>query len=73
MRQALKLVLEKPWFERAVLLLIGVNAITLGLETSVYAMENWGGFLKWLDSIILFLFVAEIGGEKCFDDPKYHG
>ncbi|MDA9008406.1 ion transporter [Alphaproteobacteria bacterium] len=60
MRQALKLVLEKPWFERAVLLLIGVNAITLGLETSVYAMENWGGFLKWLDSIILFLFVAEI-------------
>ncbi len=60
MRQALKLVLEKPWFERAVLLLIGLNAITLGLETSAYAMDNWGGLLKWLDSIILVLFVAEI-------------
>ena len=67
MREALRLVLEKPWFERAVLLIIGVNAVTFGLETSPYAMEHYGGVLKWLDSFILLLFIAEIAARLIVD------
>ena len=67
MRQVLRLVLEKPWFERAVLIVIGINAITLGLETSAYAMENYGTFLRWLDSLILLIFIAEIAARLIVD------
>lgn len=47
-------------FERTILTLIVVNAITLGLETSPWAMSRFGGFLMGFDRIILGIFVAEI-------------
>lgn len=59
-RERLKSILEKPNFERAVLALIILNAITLGLETSPAAMSGFGPLLGILDRTILALFVLEI-------------
>jgi voltage-gated sodium channel len=49
-----------PLTERIVVGLIVVNAVTLGLETSKSAMENFGGLLHAIDQIILWIFVAEL-------------
>ena len=49
-----------PRTERFILTLIVINAITLGLETSPWAMRNFGGFLGLLDQVILAVFVIEI-------------
>ncbi|MCG6122816.1 MAG: ion transporter [Microvirga sp.] len=52
---------ESRMLERVIMTLIIVNAITLGLETSAWAMENFGGLLMVLDRAILAVFVVEIG------------
>ena len=49
-----------PLTERLVMLLIIVNAIVLGLETSKPVMVSIGPLLETLDQIILIVFVAEI-------------
>jgi voltage-gated sodium channel len=51
---------EADPFQRAITVLIVVNAITLGLETWDSAMERWGDVLDVLDTVILAIFVAEI-------------
>jgi len=48
-------------FQQAVVLLVVVNAITLGLETSSSVMAAWGPWLHAIDRFILALFVLEIG------------
>ncbi|MEM6666065.1 MAG: ion transporter [Pseudomonadota bacterium] len=53
-------VLDDPRFEKAIMALIIVNAITLGLETSKTAMDVAGPFLLGLDKAILAIFVAEV-------------
>ena len=60
MRTRLSALLGHPWFEPAIMILIAINAITLGLETSDWAMANFGGFLVALDTTILAIFVVEI-------------
>ncbi len=47
-------------FQRTVIALILVNAVTLGLETSDSIMEGWGGILLAADAVLLWLFTAEI-------------
>lgn len=49
-----------PLFERAIMVLIVLNAIVLGLETSDAAMAAVGGLLLTIDTIILWIFVAEL-------------
>ncbi len=61
LRERLRLVVESPRFERAVIALIALNAVTLGLETSARAMAAAGPFLLALDRVILAVFVAELG------------
>ncbi len=51
---------DHPLTERIIIILIVVNAITLGLETSASAMAAYGPFLIGLDRVILGLFVAEL-------------
>jgi len=56
----------QAWLRRAsvqntVLVLIVINAIVLGLETSATAMQAWGPALVALDKAILAVFVVEIG------------
>lgn len=57
---SLKHFIQSTTFERAIVALIIVNAITLGLETSQAAMNAFGPLLIWLDKIILGVFVVEL-------------
>lgn len=60
MRSRLSSILDHPRFETAIMVLIALNAITLGLETSKWAMANFGTILLFVDSLILAIFVVEI-------------
>jgi voltage-gated sodium channel len=46
--------------ERFILIVILVNAVTLGLETVPEVMNRWGGALKVLDLAALSIFVLEL-------------
>lgn len=66
---------ENPIFQRTIIVLIIVNAITLGLETSKDAMERAGTIISTLDNVILSIFVIELTirivayGRDFFRDP----
>jgi voltage-gated sodium channel len=47
-------------FQRTIIALILLNAITLGLETSPSVMAEWGWLLTRLDALLLYIFTAEI-------------
>ena len=51
---------ESNLFQRTILVIILVNAIVLGIETSEAAMTSYGPLLVALDQIALTIFVAEI-------------
>ena len=57
---ALKTLIESRRFEMAITVLIVINAITLGLETSAAAMAAFGPALIAVDRIILSVFVLEL-------------
>jgi voltage-gated sodium channel len=57
--RAARLVLS-DWFQRTVIALILLNAVTLGLETSQTVMAAAGGILTLLDRVLLWLFTAEL-------------
>lgn len=56
----LKTLISDPRTERAIMILIVVNAIILGLETSPAVMKSYGTLLEWIDHAILAIFVIEI-------------
>ena len=64
-----------PLFQRTVITLILLNAVTLGLETSDSIMEAWGGLLHAVDTALLVLFTAELAiriyafRDRFFRDP----
>lgn len=51
---------ESKGVQTTIILLIVVNAIVLGLETSPTAMQAYGPFLKTIDKVCLLAFVIEI-------------
>ena len=53
-------IVEDPRTERFIMALIVLNAITLGLETSATAMENFGTLLTVIDRLVIMVFVIEI-------------
>jgi voltage-gated sodium channel len=55
-----KRILAHPLTERVVFVLIVVNAITLGIETSDTARDIAGPFFRFIDRAVLIVFVAEI-------------
>jgi voltage-gated sodium channel len=59
-RTALQRFLELPWVQHTVLVLIVINAIVLGLETSPALMTEYGAWLMALDRTLLAIFVIEI-------------
>jgi voltage-gated sodium channel len=59
----IKAILESRQFELVITVLIIVNAVTLGLETSPAIMGQWGGVLHLLDAALLTIFVAELVGK----------
>ena len=65
----------RAWFQRVIITLIAINAVTLGLETSPTAMAVAGPVLIAVDRVILFVFVVEVvmrmaaHGWRFFRDP----
>jgi voltage-gated sodium channel len=57
----LRTILADPRTEWVVLALILVNAVILGLETSPTVMNAVGPALRFVDAVILTIFVIEIG------------
>ena len=74
-RARLRELVESMRFRYPILVLIGINAVTLGLETAPSITAEIGGLLAWLDSAILMVFVAELAlrmyahGLRFFRDP----
>lgn len=60
LRAKLATLVANPLFERFIIAVIIVNAITLGLETSPWWMERFGPVLMFIDKLCLAIFVAEI-------------
>jgi voltage-gated sodium channel len=60
---ALKSLVESRRFETVISLLIIVNAVTLGLETSPPIVAEWGSVLFLLDRAILSIFVVELAAK----------
>lgn len=60
MIDTLRRLIENPRFERFIIALIIINAVTLGLETSPTAMSQFGSTLVAIDTVILAIFVAEL-------------
>ncbi|MDA8870351.1 ion transporter [Rhizobiaceae bacterium] len=62
-------------FEVAIIVLVIVNAIILGLETTSWATGSFGDFLKLIDNAILAVFVVELAmrafvhRSRFFHDP----
>lgn len=52
--------IESNRVQGLIIVLIVLNAVTLGLETSESVMARFGGFLQLLDRAILTVFVVEI-------------
>ncbi len=57
----LQRLIESSQFERGILVLIIINAMTLGLETSDTVTRAIGPILTALDRVILAVFVLELG------------
>ncbi|AWI75693.1 MAG: ion transporter [Azoarcus sp.] len=57
---ALRTLIESTGFQRFIITVIVINAITLGLETSEAVMGAAGGVLIALDRLALAIFVVEI-------------
>jgi voltage-gated sodium channel len=56
----LRKIVEDPRTDRFIMALIVVNAITLGIETSRTAVENFGGLLNMIDRVVITVFVIEL-------------
>ena len=64
MKQQLQLkvqqLVEKNWFSHSILVLILINAILLGMETSTALMQNFGTVILLADKALLTIFVLEL-------------
>jgi voltage-gated sodium channel len=59
--EKLRKIVDHPYADRVIMMLIIVNAITLGLQTSKAIMSSgWGPFLELFDDIIVWIFVVEV-------------
>jgi voltage-gated sodium channel len=59
-RERLRALTDSVRFERAITVLIVVNAVTLGLETSPAALARYGGLLHAVDHLALGVFTVEL-------------
>jgi len=59
-RRRLQRLIEQPAVQRSILLLIVINAVILGMQTSPALVASWGELLRVLDMLILGVFVVEI-------------
>jgi voltage-gated sodium channel len=60
LRHKAQVLVEKNWFSHSILVLILINAILLGLETSVSLMQSFGTVILLADKVLLTVFVLEL-------------
>jgi voltage-gated sodium channel len=53
-------IVDDPRTERFIMVVIIINAITLGLQTNQAVMANWAEVLEIFDDIIIAIFVIEV-------------
>ena len=70
-RERLNGLVSSPKTERLVTVLIVVNAVTLGLETSATINEALSPWLGWLDKAIVAVFVVEIAARLVAQGPAF--
>ena len=70
-RERLNDLVSSPKTERLVTVLIVVNAVTLGLETSATINEALSPWLGWLDKAIVAVFVVEIAARLVAQGPAF--
>jgi voltage-gated sodium channel len=68
----LQSVLEAQWFQRLVIIIIAINAVTLGLETSETVMSLIGPLLLAFDSLVLAFFVFELLSKLLVYRTRFH-
>ena len=67
--------LARPVIQHAIVVLIFLNAILLGMETSPWLIEEFGELMSNVDHVILLIFIAELvllmlaRGLNFFKDP----
>ena len=71
LRRRLLRFVEHRHVQRLVTVLILVNAITLGLETSAVAMEIAGDVLSFLDRFVIAMFVIELAIKLIALGPRF--
>ncbi len=71
LRQTLGAWVESNWIQNFIIGLIIINAIILGMETSPTVMAHIGPQLLALDSLILGVFVVEIGLKLIAQGPGF--
>jgi voltage-gated sodium channel len=71
LRQTLGAWVESNWVQNFIIGLIVINAIILGMETSPTVMAHIGPQLLALDSLILGVFVVEIGLKLIAQGPGF--
>lgn len=62
---------ERPAFGLFITIVIAINAVTLGLETSPSVMNTVGGVLAVFDRIALFIFAVEIVLKLIAKGPRF--
>lgn len=60
MRAKLRSIIESRQWEYTIISIIALNAIILGLDTSMSLIANYGMILRFLDELILAIFVVEL-------------
>lgn len=60
LRTRLEAALESTWFSIALSTVIGINAITLGLETWPAAVDRFGAWLHAFDRVALWIYTIEL-------------
>ncbi|WP_006787405.1 ion transporter [Thiorhodospira sibirica] len=60
LRKRMGVWIESAAIQRLIIILILVNALILGLQTSVTLMTHFGSYLIWADRLILSVFVIEL-------------
>jgi voltage-gated sodium channel len=60
LRSRVRAFIERTEVQHGIIVLILINAVLLGLETSPWVMAETGGVVIWVDKTILAIFVIEI-------------
>ncbi len=60
MYQSIKKVIESNGFQNFIMILIILNGITMGMETSKSLVENYGGAFEWFNTFVITAFTIEV-------------